>query len=178
MGIKTIELSIFVLCSLAIVFLSRDSLRDRHSYGYYRFFAFEFILLLLLVNYHWWFENPFSLTQILSWLALSASLILVVTGFRLLGFSRAAGAEKIPLVLVQNGVYAHIRHPLYSSLVFLALGTFLKKPSLFSAILLFGASFSLNATARTEENVNAAKFGESYREYMGKTKKMFIPFLY
>ena len=173
-----IELLVFLACSAVVLILSKDSLRERHSYGYYRFFAFEFILLLFLANYHWWFESPFSLIQITSWIALLMSSVLVVGGFYSLGFSNASGVTtENPPELVQDGVYAYVRHPLYSSLFFLALGVFLKKPSLFSAILLFGASFSLNATARAEEAVNVRKFGDDYLEYVRRTK-MFVPFLY
>lgn len=106
------------------------------------------------------------------------SLFLVVGGFRSLGFSNAASVETGDATdLVENGIYVYIRHPLYSSLFFLALGAFLKKPCLFGGILLFGASFSLVATARAEEDVNVRKFGDNYLEYMARTK-MFIPFLY
>ena len=159
-----------------IVYFSRSHLRNKHSYGYYRFFAFEFILLLIVTNLKVWFNDPFSLTQILSWLSLLASLYLAISGFGLLGVKKAADTVE-STVLIDSGIYGKIRHPLYSSLLFLALGAFLKKPELFPAILLFGAAFTTFTTARTEESLNTEKFGERYEDYAGRTK-MFVPYLF
>ncbi len=177
MGIDFKGLSLFFLCSLVIMLLSRNSLRDRHSHGYYRFFGLEFILLLVLGNMELWFVSPFSPVQIVSWFTLILSLILAVEGFRMLGFRRALGKEYDgPAELVRSGPYRYIRHPLYASLLLLALGTFLKGPSLFTAMLLFGATFSINTAAKAEETANIVKFGDAYREYMKETK-MYAPYV-
>lgn len=158
--------------------LSRNSLRNRHSYGYYRFYGYEFVLLLIMATFNSWFKDPFSPLQFASWLAMIVSLILVTDGFRSLGFSRAtgkdAGGEE---GMVKSGIYRYVRHPIYSSLLFLSLGTFLKGPSLFTAMLFIGVSISITTASRAEETVNLQKFGASYREYMTRTK-MFVPFLY
>lgn len=173
---EAIELPIFVVCSVLILFISRKGLRDRHSYGYYRFFALEFILLLVVTNLRVWFDDPFSVIQILSWISLAGSLYLVISGFKLIGFSKAS--DKVDSSeLIESGIYGTIRHPLYSSLMFLALGAYLKKPSLFSTILLFGAIFTLMTTVKAEEAVDAQKFGPRYGEYAQRTK-MFIPYIF
>ncbi len=159
-----------------IAFLSRAGLRDRHSYGYYRFFALEFILLLMVTNLRVWFDDPVSALQILSWISLIGSLYLVIAGFRSIGFSKAS--DKVSSSeLIESGIYGTIRHPLYSSLLFLALGAYLKKPSLFSSILFFGALFTLMTTVKTEEAVDERKFGPRYSEYAQRTK-MFIPYIF
>jgi len=75
---------VFAVVSTAISVLSWPSLRDRHSHGFYRFFAFEGILALILLNLEHWFTAPFSPLQIVSWVLLSGSLIMAVEGFWLL----------------------------------------------------------------------------------------------
>ena len=79
--------------------------------------------------------------------------------------------------LVTVGIYRYIRHPLYSSLLFLAWGIFFKDPSWPGGLLAVVATLFLVATARVEEAENVRFFGEEYKEYMKQTK-MFIPFLF
>jgi len=79
-------------------------------------------------------------------------------------------------VLVRRGAYRYIRHPLYTSLLLLGWGAFLKDVSLFSAAFVFLATAFVYVTARIEETENREKFGASYEQYM-KSTKMFIPFL-
>jgi len=171
------KLITFVIVSLAIIFFSRNSLRKPSSHGFFRFFAFECILLLILVNVEHWFREPFSAAQIISWLLLLSSLIMAVHGFYLLRVvGRPKGGIEDTSVLVRRGAYRYIRHPLYSSLLLFAWGTFLKDPSLLSIFLAVVASAFLVATARIEEVENIRKFGDDYVTYMRETK-MFIPFL-
>jgi len=68
-----IKLAVFILVSVGIVYVSRSSLRDVHTHGFYRFFAFEAILGLILVNAQAWFREPFSPLHVVSWLLLTAS---------------------------------------------------------------------------------------------------------
>ena len=91
--------------------------------------------------------------------------------------------EERPLVafekttaLVTVGAYRYIRHPLYSSLLFLAWGIFFKDPSWAGGLLAMAASLFLVVTARAEEAEDRRYFGETYQKYMQETK-MFIPFL-
>ncbi len=79
--------------------------------------------------------------------------------------------------LVTVGLYCYIRHPLYSSLLFLGWGMFFKSPSWLDAGLALICTFFLIATARTEERENGSYFGDEYVEYM-KHSKMFIPFVF
>ncbi len=173
-----IQLAIFVLVSTGIVALSWRSFRDPRSHGFFRFFAFEAILLLFLLNITYWFREPFSVWQILSWLLLLVSLLLVIHGFYLL---RAIGQPEGPIenttVLVKRGAYRYIRHPLYSSLLFFAWGVFFKAPSVTAGTLTVVTTVFLFATARAEEAENIGKFGADYVEYMHSTR-MFIPFLF
>ena len=172
------KLIIFSVVSLGVVLLSWESLHKRRSHGFYRFFAFESILGLFLINIDYWFHEPFSAFQVVSWLLLLLSLVMVVPGFYLL---RTAGRPKSGIenttVLISRGVYKYIRHPLYSSLLFLAWGIFFKNLSFLSGGLVFVAAVFLVATAIAEESENIYEFGADYTAYM-KTTKRFIPFVF
>ena len=56
--------AVFGLGSLFIVVLSRRSLRDPRSHGFWRVFAFEALLGLLLVVVGRWFVDPLSSRQV------------------------------------------------------------------------------------------------------------------
>ena len=169
---------LFALLSVGMVRLSWGSLRNRQSHGFYRFFAFEAILALTLINIDQWFNDPFSWTQILSWILLLGSLPLAIHGFYLLSkYGQPQGGIEETLTLVQRGAYRYIRHPLYASLLLFLWGVFLKAPSLGTTLVAFLASLCLHFTANMEERSNREKFGHAYEAYMQKTKR-FIPFIY
>ena len=154
-------------------------------HGFYRFFAWESILVLFVANVEFWFRDPLSLPQLASWILLIASAYLVVAGVVLL---RRHGSpdnrrQDVTLVgfekttrLVEQGVYRYIRHPLYSSLLLLAWGIFLKHPAWLSACLVVVATAFLVATARADEAESRRFFGPAYETYKKRTK-MFIPFV-
>ncbi len=123
-----------------------------------------------------WFDDPFSALHILSWIALIISLLLAISGFRELGFKDALGDLESG-ELKESGIYSNMRHPLYSSLLFLAFGAFLKGPSLFTSILMVGVIVTLMSTVRSEEEANLLKFGDKYDAYMKRTK-MLVPFIF
>ena len=182
--------AIFIVLSILLAVLSRASLRDPRSHGFYRYFAWLAIVALILLNYRnleQWFGDPLSLRQLVSWILLSASTAFVILGLlwlrsegrpdphrqddqALLGIERTTR-------LVTTGIYKYVRHPLYSSLLLLAWGVFLKRPSWPAGGLALCASVFLVATAKVEEEENVKYFGEAYRTYMQKTQ-MFVPFLF
>lgn len=179
------RLAIFAVASLPIVWVSKRSLPHPKSHGFPRFFAFEAILGLIVLNASRWFAHPLGMRQLASWLFLSISLLFVLWGFMLLrrrgGFelseeiSPTAGREDTAC-LVTTGIYRYIRHPLYSSVLFLAWGAVLKSVTVTTLILGAAATFALAATAKFEEVENVARFGQGYREYMRGTRR-FVPFL-
>jgi len=172
-----LKIAIFILVSAGIIIVSWKSLGQPRSHGFYRFFAWEIILALILVNINVWFHDPLSILQIISWLLLILSIIMAAHGFYLLkaiGNPERGIEDTTRLVIV--GAYKYIRHPLYSSLLFLAWGAFLKEVSLLSGLLVLAASLLLIATARVEEGEDLDKFGADYADYMKKTT-MFIPFV-
>lgn len=181
----TIQIIIFFVGTVIIVWVSRSSLRDPRSHGFYRFVAWEIILLMFAANVRYWIRNPFSLQQMISWTLLIISLILIVQGVKLFRHkgqidperadASLVGIEKTT-VLVTTGVYRYIRHPFYSSLLFLSWGIFFKQISVPLVVLAITATVFLYITAKKEEGENIEYFGEAYREYM-ETTKMFIPYV-
>jgi len=179
-----LSIIIIVLASLTILWWSRNSLLHPSSRGFPRFFAFEALLILVVLNAPYWFIYPLDTQQIISWLLLILSIVLVMWGVVLLrghGGSRST-TEGSPDFewentehLVTTGIYRYIRHPMYSSLLFLAWGALLKFVSPVTLILTVVATIALVLTVRAEEAENIARFGEEYRNYMKKTGR-FVPF--
>jgi len=177
---------IFVAVSAAITLLSWRSLRAPRSHGFYRFFAFEFLLALILRNVPYWFREPLAARQVVSWFLLVASLGLAFEGFRLLRRIGAPAREAArdanlafenTTTLVTVGAYRFIRHPLYASLLGLGWGVCLKHPSAIAVALVLAVSGFLLATAVADERENLAHFGAAYAAYM-KTTRRFIPFVF
>jgi protein-S-isoprenylcysteine O-methyltransferase Ste14 len=187
-----IRLIIFILISAGLAVISRRSLRASRSQGYTRFFAWEALVGVVLLNTPTWFTHPFSPRQIISWLLLFGSIPVAIHGFWLLKqkgkpqksrLQPGSAAEAVNFAfentstLVTSGAYHFIRHPLYASLLILGAGAWLKEISLLSTLLFAVEIVCLYVTAHLEENENQARFGQSYMAYMQKTH-MFIPFLF
>lgn len=160
-----------------IIFSWFLSIKHKRYHGIARFFAFESIFILFLMNYRSWFLDPFSPVHILSWLLLLLSIYPVTAGFILLKkVGKPDSNFENTSVLVQSGIYAYIRHPLYLSVLLLGTGIMLKDIS--SVQLLLGTIniIALIFTTLIEEKEMVMKFGDEYRTYM-KNTKMFIPWL-
>lgn len=171
------NLIVFVVVSLGIVAISWKSLSDTRSHGFFRFFAFEGMLILFLTNRRRWFHDPFSILQIISWVLLCVSFVLAAYGFYLLiARGKPSGDFENTTFIVTGGVYKYIRHPLYASLLLLTWGMYLKDVSLQGTLMTGVISALLFATAKAEEAENIHKFGDEYAMYMTKTK-MFVPYI-
>jgi len=180
-----VQAVVFFAASAAILRLSWRSLGAPRSHGFYRFFAFELLLILILLNARDWFREPFSARQIVSWLLLAASVALAIEGsraLRLVGKPAHKAARDANLAfentttLVTVGAYRFIRHPMYTSLLALGCGACLKHPSAISVGLALTTTGFLVATSVAEERENLARFGTAYAAYMKMTWR-FIPFV-
>jgi len=91
------------------------SIKHGRYHGIARFFSFESIYIMVLLNSGVWFRDPFSPFQLISWLLLALSLWFAVAGFILLKkLGRPQGGSfENTIVIVQTGLYKFIRHPLY-----------------------------------------------------------------
>jgi Putative protein-S-isoprenylcysteine methyltransferase len=161
-----------------LVFSWFSSIRENRLHGYPRFFAFEGVFVLILLNLRSWFRDPFSPRQILSWILMLSSLAAVSAGFLTLRrHGRAEGNFEKTTRIVDRGIYGRIRHPMYASLIFLAAGVFLKDVRAVPAVVLAVVTAAALAAARLDEREMTARFGAAYADYMKRTKR-FIPFLW
>lgn len=173
-----LKLPLFLVLSTVAVVASLHAWRTQQTYGFFRFCAFESLALLIAWNARRWFSEPFSISQMVSWIVLAASTALAAHGLyllRVVGRAQARVMEDTQTV-VQVGAYRYIRHPLYASLMFLGWGVFFKGGDMVSAALALAATLFCIATARHEERFNIERFGAAYSEYMRRTK-MFVPFI-
>jgi protein-S-isoprenylcysteine O-methyltransferase Ste14 len=180
------KLVILGVLTLGLAWISRASLFKPRAHGFYRFWAWEVELVMVLLNLEVWFAHPFAWYQLVSWGLLILSAVLAIHGALLLrslgkpveqrGDSALIGFEKTT-TLVKRGAYRLIRHPMYASLFYLAWGVFFKSPGWLGGLLGALATGLLVVTARIEEGENLRYFGEVYRDYMKETKR-FIPFVF
>lgn len=172
-----IRLVAFALATVGSLAIAGRSLVNPRRHGFYRFFAFEAIFALILVNSLDWFMNPLSWVQIASWLLLAASIALAVHSYALLrSVGRPTGGVEQTTRMVDVGVYRFIRHPLYTSLVLLTCGALLKHITPLTVGLAALACACMILTALMEEHENLRKFGGAYADYVRRTRR-FIPFV-
>lgn len=176
---------IFLILSILIIVLSWRTLSNIKNHGFYRFFSWECLSWLLATNYKFWFEHPFSFNQILSWILLIISGYLVIMGVILM---KKIGKPKInrndkalysfeqTTKLIDIGIFKYIRHPLYSSLIFLTWGIFFKNLTIELLIVSILSTIFLYMTAIFEEKECLILFGDKYVKYMKKSKR-FIPYI-
>ena len=184
---RLVRVAIFIVASAAIVRLSWRPLKDLRSHGFYRFFAFELLSALILLNVPMWFRDPLSGRQLVSWFLGAVSIGLAIEGFRLLRLigrpaPTVAGSTNLAFEntteLVAVGAYGLIRHPLYASLLALVWCAYLKNPLAIGSLVLAPiASGFLIATSVAEERENLTRFGAAYAAYMKRTRR-FVPFLF
>jgi len=170
---------IVIICGTILIMLFSWflSIKYKRYHGIVRFFAFESVFILVLLNAKVWFNYPFSPNQLISWVLLFLSIYVVVTGYLLLKrMGKPDNNFENTSRLVKSGIYRYIRHPLYLSIFLLGTGIMLKDPGKLQLILAAVNLVAVYFTARIEEGEMIAKFGEEYRTYMTESK-MFIPFI-
>jgi protein-S-isoprenylcysteine O-methyltransferase Ste14 len=182
-----IKIMASIFLTVGLILISWRSLKVAGSHGFYRFFAWESMGLLIILNISQWFQEPASWHQLISWGLLILAIVPLIFGVHSLvtrgkpakqreGEPQLLAFEKTTQLII-TGIYHFIRHPLYSSLLFLNWGVFFKAPGLLGGCLAGVATVFLYATARADEMECMAYFGDSYREYMKATKR-FVPFLF
>lgn len=175
----------YLICLILLTYFSRKSLKNRNSHGFYRYFSWVGILVLLVIKNSETPSQIFSVPWQVSTAILIASLIIAVLGFKELIFHGNPSAHhpdnallsfEKTTTLVVTGVFRTIRHPMYLALLLLGAGLFLQRPTSIGIIILFLVTLLLILTAKADERECVKYFGESYVKYMSNTK-MFIPFL-
>jgi protein-S-isoprenylcysteine O-methyltransferase Ste14 len=181
-----INIIAFLIGSLPIIYLSWRSLGSTKNHGFFRFFAWELMLWILICTIRVWFKDPFSVHQIISWMLLFASIYPLVDGiYRFKVAGRINREREDPSLfgfehttkLITTGVYRYLRHPMYASLFYLNWGIAFKNPTIIILIYAGLVTIFLYITVRVEEREDLAFFGEEYREYMKHTK-VFVPWIW
>ena len=79
--------------------------------------------------------------------------------------------------LVTTGPYRYIRHPIYTSMILMFIGTILYDGSLFTSIIFLILTIDFVLRTKKEEKIMIRLFGEKYMDYMKRTKRL-IPLVY
>lgn len=182
-----IQASAFLLGTVVLILISWRALRHTQTHGFYRFLAWLGILALLVLNAPVWFENRYAAYQLVSWLALFSSLLILFAGiYQLRHAGQADSSQRADDELfafeqttqvVDSGIYRWIRHPLYCSLLLLTWGIALKQLMPLTLVIALFSTLCLYLTARQDERECLAYFGLTYRDYMQRSR-MFIPYLF
>jgi protein-S-isoprenylcysteine O-methyltransferase Ste14 len=97
------------------------------------------------------------------------------------GFDSLVGTSKLKIVkehhLVKDGLYKHVRHPLYLGEILRNLGFVVIFSSVYGTLTVLLASTFLFFRMDIEEKMLISVFGEEYKEYKRTTKRL-IPFIY
>lgn len=180
------KLIIFGILSLLIIIVSWRTLFNTKSHGFYRFFSWECMAWLFVSNYKFWRLYPVNINQILSLMLIIYSAYLAIDGLILIkkkgkpssirDEKNLFGFEKTT-ELIDTGVFKHIRHPLYSSLIFITWAMYLQNPTLPLFVVALISTNFLYFTSKFDERECINYFGDKYLNYMKHTK-MFIPFIF
>jgi protein-S-isoprenylcysteine O-methyltransferase Ste14 len=139
------------LFSLAMT-LIQSLIFDTHGRKFYRFFALEFLFLLILVNLGYWLKNPLTIFRITTWMILCGSFVLAgYSIYQLLqnGQPKTVGNIETTTNLAKSKIYQYIRYHIYRSRILLGIETttslvtsgiyeYIRHP-LYSSLILLGA---------------------------------------
>jgi protein-S-isoprenylcysteine O-methyltransferase Ste14 len=179
------KLLVFGILSLPLLALSWRSMFSLKRHGLYRFALFECILWLAVRNHRHLIVEEFDLQQVASSVLMLASLAFVLAAvFTMRSKGRISSGRDDPSLftferttaLVETGIFRLVRHPMYSSLLFLVWGILLRRIEAGLVAVACGATVAGVLAAWIEEKENLAYFGEAYRRYAAKTKR-FVPFV-
>jgi protein-S-isoprenylcysteine O-methyltransferase Ste14 len=105
------------------------------------------------------------------------SLYVLIWARRILGSNWSSNVSaKRSIRLVQNGPYAYVRHPIYTGLIGIVLGTSIAYGHLMGILIFLLCTIGLYIKALREESVLTGKFHSDYLAYKARTKAL-IPFL-
>jgi len=97
------------------------------------------------------------------------------------GFGSLAATAKLQIVerhhLVKDGLYRHIRHPLYLGEILRNFGIVSVFSSVYGVLSIAVATGFLFFRIRNEERMLIERFGEEYKEHQRTTKRI-VPYIY
>ena len=117
-----VQMVIFVVAHLAPFSVLAQQPRRHSPWG---LVAWTLLLVLILFYPAHWFRDPFSACQMASWGLLAISGYLGIESIHLIRkVGRPRDDSQHTAVLVVQGAYKYIRHPLYASLLLFAWAVF------------------------------------------------------
>ena len=149
-------------------------------------FIIVFIIIIFIASYHggvaklskWilW-QETFAIGIIADLIALAGFIVVVWARTTLGGNWSPTVALKENHEIIKRGPYAYVRHPMYSGLLLMALGTAIFFGHAFGFVLFLFFLIAFFTRAKGEEKLLSKHFPEEYPEYKKKTK-MLIPFVW
>jgi protein-S-isoprenylcysteine O-methyltransferase Ste14 len=115
--------------------------------------------------------NSTFFTSLLASILLLVGAVIIIVG--LVSIRIRAAAPSVNDTLVADGVYAHVRHPLYSGMILELLGLFLSVPTLTVLMACLLGVIWVVIQARLEE-LDLVKRIPAYKDYMQRVPR-FIP---
>ncbi len=170
---------------------------QKHSASFFRFYRLFFTLISVLLwssitwlfiykhEHNYIFPPQLELNYLGSAFALTGLMIIALsilkygfadfTGLNI--FTKTESVDNTTPILNISGMNAFVRHPIYSGIILALLGLVLIIPTQMTLAGVFISIVYLEVGIRLEEKKLENEFGDSYRKYKLKVKKV-IPFLY
>jgi protein-S-isoprenylcysteine O-methyltransferase Ste14 len=157
---------------------------------YYRLVYNAWAILSLIFLLRWQFSFQEKTIWIVGYNQLIISYLLIFLGILIImgafknynlkefsGLNAWQNTDNQRDTLKISGLNAYVRHPIYTGTLLFIVGFFFQKPSLANLLLSLIVLIYLDLGIRFEEAKLNQVFGEAYREYQKKVKKI-IPFIY
>ncbi|MFW9919455.1 MAG: methyltransferase [Candidatus Thorarchaeota archaeon] len=136
------------------------------------------IIYVLLPDFISW--TYIGLPTMIRWFGFGLALIgtgLTLLTHKTLGAQYSAKREiQKEHVIISEGIYSHVRHPMYTSMNAFSIAVAIMSSNLLLIIFAFLVALPFPWLARKEEAMLIDQFGDDYREYMKGTGR-FLPLL-
>ncbi len=182
---NTIIISCWIVFVLYWVVKAFDVKRDIEDHGN-TMLRLIFTLLILLVivfrpfNSSFWRQvlwQPSLILDLLAVILTVSGLAIAVAGRLALGRNWSPHATfKQSHELIQNGVYAYVRHPIYCGMLLMIIGTTINIRLTFGFIILVLACMVFWLKIKSEEKMMTDHFPKEYKAYRKRVKAI-IPYV-
>jgi protein-S-isoprenylcysteine O-methyltransferase Ste14 len=119
-----------------------------------------------------------AITQVIGIIFLVSGLVIAIIARKTLADNWSGNVElKKDHKLITTGVYKYVRHPIYTGVSFMVIGTFILYHSILSVLLIIIVIGFLSYKLKKEEILLLKHFPKEYPAYIKRTKAI-IPFIY